>query len=377
MEEAAAIVRSAQCPWVIATDANMNPAEVRACNWAGLARGALVHTDMPTCSANTYDFFLVGGGLEKAVVGVQRLTDSGTFPHVGVRLLLRAGATRRRTRHIRKPPHIPAAFPSGPLTADVAAEMQKDEANSVHNDESEKPLDIDASSWVADARAHWGRLLGRKVGSDDRAKFVWQLTRSDTPRPYNDTTECAAAWRSIGRIASQTAAVVRNYHPKQQASVSSQAVWNMLNSVKEVAKQLQVQRGDAAITEGGKVIPNGEQEKEHFISYQEWVSQASNVVNLQLKSQTPQNIALSKLGAAALKNAQWFDSRARIERAKDFKLQLEGGATFHTGKGIPAQAAGSSLQDRSERKHVTKMSGRAAFRFVRGPNWVDALQERQ
>ena len=81
MEETAELANASGRPCLIAMDANMSPDELMACNWPGMAKGKLIHTDDPTCGSSTYDMFLAGGGLERAVTGVQRIIDSGTWPH--------------------------------------------------------------------------------------------------------------------------------------------------------------------------------------------------------------------------------------------------------------------------------------------------------
>ena len=94
-------------PWIIGTDANMNPDELRQSGWLELVNGRLVAPELATCGSATFDYFIVSKSLSTVVHGVQVLDDAGTFPHSPARLLLNAGIPRRHCRAIAKPPQIP------------------------------------------------------------------------------------------------------------------------------------------------------------------------------------------------------------------------------------------------------------------------------
>jgi hypothetical protein len=209
MEEVAAFVSSVRRPWIVGMDANMSPDELERTGWPALTGGTLFCTQDPTCGDSFYDLFLLGGGMERTVVGVQKIVDTGTNLHSVVRLLIRAGATRRTRRILKRAPNVPAVFPAGPLSHADAASIHKAEHAQTTNDAAACINEV-ATAWVAEARAHWSRLLGRDVGDDDQARFLWKQQTARCNYAGDPTALAAAHWRSLGREASQAAATTRH-----------------------------------------------------------------------------------------------------------------------------------------------------------------------
>ena len=115
LEQLAILLYAYRSPWILAADFNMDPETLAASGWLELVGGTIMHSNQPTCGNANYDYFVVGGGLQRAVVKVQTITDTDTYPHCGVRLLMKAGSTRRRRRAMVKSAKVPAAIPPGPL----------------------------------------------------------------------------------------------------------------------------------------------------------------------------------------------------------------------------------------------------------------------
>ena len=101
--------------WIIGADANMSPQALAESGWVDMVGGHIIAPDLPTCTSDTFDFFIVSSELRKAVHGVQVITNASSFPHSPVRLLLRAGIPRRHCRALRKPPIIQGRVPFGPM----------------------------------------------------------------------------------------------------------------------------------------------------------------------------------------------------------------------------------------------------------------------
>ena len=214
MEEAAALVATARRPWIIAMDANMEPDKLEATGWPELAGVKLVHTHAPTCGASNFDMFMVGGGLQRAVVGVQTITNTSTNPHCRVQLLLKAEVTRRKRRILKRALHIPAIFPAGPHSASDTEAIEAADRESLPSPPpltAERALSIDqaAAEWVSAARSYCGKLLRQDAGSYDKAHFMWREQSAGSARPSDATAFAAAQWRSLGREAAQGAAVTR------------------------------------------------------------------------------------------------------------------------------------------------------------------------
>ena len=165
----------------------------------------------------------------------------GTSPHSGVRILLRVGATRRRRRAIKKPPLVPAVFPTGPLgeteTAGLATVAVDD------NVQRQTPIDTEeqSASWVRHARTYWSTLLGRDLWHDDQAKFIWKQNKAKMPPRELQLT---ILWRSIGKEAAQTAHTIRRTACTDESTAddarathrsnTARALWTLLRHADEI-----------------------------------------------------------------------------------------------------------------------------------------------
>ena len=111
LEQLAIIIEAYRAPWILAADFNMPPDLLAASGWLDVTQGSIVHTSQATCGTEYYDYFVVGGGVQGSVVKAQCILDANTYNPCGVRLLLRAGALRRRRRTLVKPTNFRPSFP--------------------------------------------------------------------------------------------------------------------------------------------------------------------------------------------------------------------------------------------------------------------------
>ena len=274
---------------------------------------------------------------------IQRIVDSGTNPHCGARLLLRAGATRRRRRTLRRPPLVPAVMPRGPLSSEDTLEIENG-AIDPPVDYALTTIDAAASKWVASARAHWSRLAGRDLGVDDRSRFVWRQTQTTQTQPYDAATFRAATWRSLGRLAAQAAAAMRRSDARADSSLRNRIAWKFLNA----ANIVQEKDHDDEQDDRESLAAAGREPPGEPMQVDNWITQAAAATNALARGDSSHGIPFSRLSALALKEAYRLDDIARIERAAAFKSQFDQSAV-HLGAGRG------------------KTPGSAAYRYVRGP----------
>ena len=88
LDELTVVIRSLTGPWLLAADWNFSPAVLVASGWTKVVRGEVFATSLPTCHDSTYAYFVVHSQLAKYVVAVQRVDDTGLYPHFASRLLV-------------------------------------------------------------------------------------------------------------------------------------------------------------------------------------------------------------------------------------------------------------------------------------------------
>ena len=114
LEELQAAIKSTSGPWIIAADWNMSSEALAATKWLSQVKGKIIATTLDTCNESVYDYFVVSDEIRYAVVGIQRLKDSGLQPHHPVRLLIRGNARRIAVRKLVKAPKVHGNLPKGP-----------------------------------------------------------------------------------------------------------------------------------------------------------------------------------------------------------------------------------------------------------------------
>ena len=107
LQEAAALARTLDGPWIMAGDWNVEPSTTQDANWLQVVGGTVFTTCLTTCNDHTYDFFVVSHGIAHAVAGVQRLGDSGLNPHAPWRLLIKGDARCHATRKLHRAARVP------------------------------------------------------------------------------------------------------------------------------------------------------------------------------------------------------------------------------------------------------------------------------
>ena len=107
LQEAAALVLALGTPWVMAGGWNITPTRVLQANWLSVVKGTVFTSELPTCHANTYDYFVVSHCIAHAVAAVQTLDDAGFHPHHPCRLLRRGDTKKNAVRKLCGAPRVP------------------------------------------------------------------------------------------------------------------------------------------------------------------------------------------------------------------------------------------------------------------------------
>ena len=71
-----------------------------------------------------------------------------------------------------------------------------------------------AKKWTAEIRAVFSSILGRNLGSSDRATFTWTDDRDLKKTFTSDAAAAAAGWRSVANQANKLASAIRKRRTK-------------------------------------------------------------------------------------------------------------------------------------------------------------------
>ena len=97
----------------------------------------------------------------------------------------------------------------GPYDEQTHALFDDDHALQTRTLDTGGNLDAQTERWVASARSFFATVLGRQVGSDDRAAFVWKQHSCGQQKTSSPSSQLVATWRSVGKDTHQLAAAIR------------------------------------------------------------------------------------------------------------------------------------------------------------------------
>ena len=232
LQEAAALVRTLDGPWIMAGDWNVEPRMIQEANWLKVAKGTVVTACLSNCHDHTYDFFVVGQCLSQAVVGVQRLDDAGLNPHAPCRLLLKGDARRHAVRKLHRAPRVPATLPHGPAPRPPSYQRVLDRCAT---NGGIAPALVE---WYRRARSEWAALADAKI----KFRHFGLASECEAGNTRSSaTTSLAAAWREAARRADDMARITRQ---KDRCALSR-------------AQEEALQGHSSAIAELKRKLPNG------------------------------------------------------------------------------------------------------------------------
>ena len=338
LEEMAAEISQINGPWIIGTDANMEPKTLDDSGWPAMINGHICAPDQPTCASSTYDYFIVSKCLQSAVHGIQVIKDAGISPHYPVRLLLHANAARRFRRRLVKPPHIPGKLPMGPKTEEEQGKFN--EGMHAYSPQHPTTNAHRAQLWTANIRGIFSSILGRDLGSSDRTSFTWTDDK-DLKKTYtSDIAAAAAGWRSIANQTSKLASAMRKQRSRAPNDRKNVPLGAMLWDIYQHAHST-FEKHELADT------------RSEGLRWMKRLLDIRNGANTVIEI-PPQDIA--RHAATAFKIAQGLDDDAAHEKRETFRQWLDEGAV-HACKGNK------------------KLPGRAAFQYIRTTHgWASAAK---
>ena len=113
LEAASQLIDSLDGPWIAMGDWQNSPEALASTNWPTMNGGKIHAPCLPTCGSNIIDFFVVSNRISDSVIGAQTISDAGTTPHSGTRLLVRDGARIPKVQKLKTPAKL-RALPHGP-----------------------------------------------------------------------------------------------------------------------------------------------------------------------------------------------------------------------------------------------------------------------
>ena len=201
LEEVAVALQCLGGPWIVAGDWNLSPSVLAHSRWPEMVDGVIFATELPTCNESVYDYFVVHRSLARAVVGVQRLQDSGLNPHWASRLLLRGDARRYAVRELVKPRKVEAVLPFGPAQSPLDYSQVKQLAGEPGQ------LERAMAEWYTLARLEWSQLAGVELHYSP-ARFRWRCPVTRVLQPWAGTSRASNMWRVLSRQAAEMASIL-------------------------------------------------------------------------------------------------------------------------------------------------------------------------
>ena len=183
LEQLAGELAQIDGPWIVGMDGNMDPEILQSSRWPDLVGAVLIAPDAPTCGDARLDYFAVSKDLAPAVLGTQVLTDTGTYPHCAVRMLIKSGSTRRLTRQLQRPSLVPGKLPCGPKLEDFYEShypqhetpncswdppLDCSSTSSSSSDGGVADCEAAAAEWVRKSRKFFSGVLGKELGRTTR-----------------------------------------------------------------------------------------------------------------------------------------------------------------------------------------------------------------
>ena len=115
LEGIAKVIQRLHGPWLLAADFNFPPEVLRKSGWLRLVGGVVHASNQSTCNEQEYDYFVVDSRLNRAVLGVAIVIDTGAKPHSAVRLWLQGKPRSHSVRVLAHPAKVSASPPQGCL----------------------------------------------------------------------------------------------------------------------------------------------------------------------------------------------------------------------------------------------------------------------
>ena len=205
LQAIAGVICELRGPWILAGDFNITPQDLISTGWLQLVGGTVHAPSLPTCNGRVIDFFVTSATLAFAVVAATVVSDTGTYPHSAVRLLVRASPRCVMVNSLRKPAAFAAVLaagcaPLGPDYSDVVT------VHGVHSATTDN-LNLGYTTWIArvenelaDVCSLDGHERSLAVGRAMGPQFVWQPalgpvgSDSTRVRPVTAAWQVLAAW---------------------------------------------------------------------------------------------------------------------------------------------------------------------------------------
>ena len=227
LQAIAGVIGELRGPWILAGDFNITPQDLISTGWLQLVGGTVHAPSLPTCNGRVIDFFVTSATLAFAVVAATVVSDTGTYPHSAVRLLVRASPRCVMVNSLRKPAAFTAVLaagcaPLGPDYSDVVA------VHGMHSATTDN-LNLGYTTWIArvenelaDVCSLDGHERSLAVGRAMGPQFVLQPalgpvgSDSTRVRPVTAAWQVLAAW--LGQLQQALCAqqVLRSRTPHEQ-----------------------------------------------------------------------------------------------------------------------------------------------------------------
>ena len=358
LEQIAATVSAIEKPWIIAGDFNMEHTVLAESGWLDMV-GGVAFAPKRTCGAAGLDFFVVSRSLASSVQGVQLVSDTGTFPHAGVRLIVRAGQTRRCRRVAVKPTRIPGTMPHGPRSAELTARDGLGAMGPMprwHVLPGEQGIEAMAAKWEHDAREYLCVATGRTMTTHSDVAFKWKPINTAQHAKTPAATCTAAKWRSAANAVNRCVATAR----REGRSLDVAELWNTYRS----AARLLGARGTAEAMAEAASTDEDATAKQLLKAYAEAAA----------GKEVPYAV-LTALAAQALRHAREHDKKAVRQARENFKewLSADNAGMSQDTRLRPAKRAFAFV--RSSRGWGTRPRGKNAYNRTEDENDDDVTPD--